>query len=138
MAFDLTTHAPHRDSAARRSRRAAAIALGGALLALLIAGCGASTRPVSSIARSRRATCKQVEAALSDGPEPQADPVGHAEAQVRPLRQIHTSDASLSQAIGRLASAYEAFYASNGAGHAGRAVAAAGRTIDAICPGVAS
>jgi hypothetical protein len=114
------------------------IALGGALLALLMAGCGASTRPVSSIAQSRRATCKQVEAALSDGPEPQADPVGYAEAQVQPLRQIHTSELKLSRAIERLASAYEAFYASNGAGRAGRVVAAAGRAIEAICPGVAS
>jgi hypothetical protein len=138
MASDLTTYVPHQESAAHRPWRAAAIALGGTLLVLLIAGCGASTRRVSSSAQTRRATCEQVQAVLSDGPEPQADPVGYAEAQVRPLRQIRTSDTKLGQAIGRLASAYETFYASNGGGHAGRAVTAAGKAIEVICPGAAS
>ena len=41
---------------------------------------------------------------LSDGPDPDSDPVGYAEAQILPLGQIHTSDAQLRTAIGKLAS----------------------------------
>ncbi len=41
-------------------------------------------------ARRSKQTCKQVEAVLSDGPDPEADPVGYAQAQILPLREIHT------------------------------------------------
>ena len=39
--------------------------------------------------------CEQVGDVLADGPDPDADPVGHAEAQILPLRQIHIPDATL-------------------------------------------
>lgn len=138
MASDTTTHPLAEGGLTRALRRALRPALGGTALALLIAGCGASGGPTSARAQARRAACGRVQAVLSDGPEPQADPVGYAEAQVLPLRQIHTSDAKLGRAIGGLAHAYEDFYASNGAGRTGRSVAAASRAIDAICPGAAS
>lgn len=119
---------------ARRSRLAVVVL--GPALALLIAGCGSSGSATASATALRR-TCKQIEAALSDGPEPAADPVGYAEAQVRPLREIHASDAQLGHAIGRLASAYDAFYLTRGSKPAGHAVTAASRAVDAICPGAA-
>ena len=76
---------------------------------------------------------------LSDGPDPDADPVGYAEAQILPLGQIHTTDAPLRTAIGRLAGAYKAFFASNGtSGSAKLAVASASKQVNAICPGAAS
>jgi hypothetical protein len=84
-------------------------------------------------------TCNQVSAVLSDGPDPDADPVGYAEAQILPLGQIHTSDAQLRAAIGNLATAYRAFFDSNGnSSKAKLAVAAASKQINSFCPGAAS
>jgi hypothetical protein len=78
-------------------------------------------------------------AVLSDGPDPDADPVGYAEAQVLPLGQVRTPGSQLRAAISKLARAYQAFYASNGApGPAKTAVANASKRIDAFCPGAAS
>lgn len=121
------------------SRLPRAIVLGVAMLALtsLTAACGASTNASASGQVARRA-CRQIEAALSDGPEPEADPVGYAEAQVLPLHRIRTSDARLGRAVGRLASAYAAVLATGDAAQAKSAVASASRAINALCPGVAS
>jgi hypothetical protein len=82
-------------------------------------------------------TCRQVSAVLSDGPDPDADPVGYAEAQILPLGQIHSSNRPLGAAITRLARAYREFFASNGT--AGKtAVANASKQVNAFCPGAAS
>ena len=109
-------------------------------LAALLGAC--SSAAATSAARSPAAAataCRQVSAALSDGPDPDADPVGYAEAQILPLGQIRTSDSQLRAAITRLARAYQAFYASNGAsGSAKAAVASASKRINAFCPGAAS
>jgi hypothetical protein len=75
---------------------------------------------------------------LSDGPDPDADPVGYAEAQVLPLRQIHTSDKTLQSASDGLASAYQWVSASNGASAANQAATHASNEVNAICPGAAS
>ncbi|MGA9114765.1 MAG: hypothetical protein WB802_13365 [Candidatus Dormiibacterota bacterium] len=104
-------------------------------MAAAVAGCG-SAAPAPSGAVT--GTCQEVSAALSDGPDPSADPVGYAEAQVVPLRQITTSDASLRHAIGDLASAYEQFYSSNASSEASQAVSQASAEVDAICPGATS
>jgi hypothetical protein len=115
-------------------RRALTIVVTG-LLGVVIVACGSSAASVNAGVRQ---TCQQVEAVLSDGPEPVADPVGYAQAQVLQLRQIHASDEKLRQAIDALASAYETFFAENGASSAKGSVSAAGRAIDAICPGITS
>jgi predicted component of type VI protein secretion system len=122
--------APHR-------RRAAAVVLALALIVLL-AACGSSSKPKLSTAQVKKRTCQQVEAALSDGPDPEADPVGHAQAQILPLRQIHTTDGTLHQAIDTLASAYQSFSTSNGSSSANSAVSAASKTIEHLCPGIES
>jgi len=97
----------------------------------------AAARPVSGTAL--RSACRQVSAVLSDGPDPDADPVGYADAQILPLGQIRTPDAPLRAAIGRLARAYQAFFASSGtSGAAKLAVAAASKQVDTLCPGAAS
>ena len=75
---------------------------------------------------------------LSDGPDPGADPVGYAFAQILPLRQIHTSDSALQAAIDDLAGAYQEFYGSNGDKVAAKAVTTASDKVNAICPGAAS
>jgi hypothetical protein len=108
------------------------------LLAALLAACGSSSAPSASSRAEVKQTCRQVEAALSDGPDPEADPVGYAQAQILPLRQIRTSDGMLRQAIDMLASAYAAFSSSHGASHAKRAVTSASKAINVICPGVAA
>jgi hypothetical protein len=96
-----------------------------------------TSRPASTTAV--RATCAQVSAVLSDGPDPDSDPVGYAEAQILPLGQIHTSSTQLRAAIGKLASAYQAFFDSNGASSSAKlAVATASKRINSFCPGAAS
>jgi ABC-type phosphate transport system substrate-binding protein len=115
-----------------------------ALAVLALTACGSSA-PSSSAASGKAtqtaettATCEQVSAVLSDGPDPGADPVGYAEAQVDPLRRISTSDAALQGAIDKLADAYQTFYTSNGTKTAGEAVSVASSAINSICPGAAS
>jgi len=119
------------------SRRRAGVALTAALLlATLLGACGASSSATSS-AQVKQA-CKEVGAVLSDGPEPAADPVGYAQAQILPLRQIRTPDRKLHAAINRLATAYLTFVARGGDRAAGSAVKAAAGAVNAICPGAAS
>ncbi len=118
-------------------RRSVAVAVAMAL-AVLLGACGSSSKPAPSSAQVKKQSCKQVEAALSDGPDPEADPVGHAQAQILPLRQIHTPDGTLRQAIDTLAAAYQAFSSTHGASQAKRAVGAASKTIEHLCPGIES
>jgi hypothetical protein len=109
-------------------------------LAALLGACTSqapAAKPVSAAAV--HATCTKVSAVLSDGPDPDADPVGYAEAQILPLGQIRTSDAQLGAAIGKLASAYRTFFDSNGSSGAAKlAVASASKRINSFCPGAAS
>jgi hypothetical protein len=114
-------------------------------LSALLGACSSaasSSGPAAGTALSTaavRATCTQVSAVLSDGPDPDSDPVGYAEAQILPLGQIHTSDAHLRAAIGKLATAYRAFFDSNGTSSSAKlAVAAASKRINSFCPGAAS
>jgi hypothetical protein len=81
-------------------------------------------------------TCQQVSAVLTDGPDPGADPVGYAEAQVQPLRQIHTSDPTLGNAVSALATAYSGYYTTNGTSKTVTAtLTAAINRINSLCPG---
>jgi hypothetical protein len=105
-------------------------------LATAISGCGSADH--SAAAAARRRTCQDISAVLSDGPAPNADPVGYAEAQILPLRQIHTADRTLGRAVTELSAAYRAFFESNGAPSAKRAVLAASKRVDTFCPGAAS
>lgn len=83
--------------------------------------------------------CRRVEAVLSDGPERAADPLGYAQAQILPLRELRTSDAKLRRAISKLAAAYQAFSAHNRVERsASSAVSGAAAAVNAICPGAAS
>jgi hypothetical protein len=116
--------------------------LGAAVLgccALAFAGCSSSAQNASSSsgAASLQRACVQISAALADGPDPDTDPVGYAEAQIRPLRQIRTDDHQLQEAINALDAAYEQQFASNDAA-AGKAVTEASKQVDAVCPGATS
>jgi uncharacterized heparinase superfamily protein len=114
-------------------------AVTGLFVAVALAACGSSSSSSSSSASrvAVKQACQQVAAVLSDGPDPGVDPVGYAEAQVLPLRQIRTSQKPLQEMIDKLASAYRAFSSENGSRGTKTAVNAASRQIDAACPGAA-
>ena len=134
-----------RDRAQTVTRRsgpaviAVGVIVGGSLL---LGACGSST--ASSTASSNAGTvaasgaCTQVSAALSDGPDPDADPIGYAQAQILPLHQISTSNDRLRTDIDGLAVAYQAVVATNNSAAAKQAVARASNKVDALCPGVTS
>jgi hypothetical protein len=92
----------------------------------LVGACSSSTAHAS--APATESTCQQVSAVLSDGPDPDADPVGYAEAQILPLR-----------AITQLADAYQRFFSSDGKStNAKESVVVASNKLNSICPGAAS
>jgi len=125
----------------QRSPRTAVLALAAGLLAapVLVACSSGSAHTTASGSSAVSATCTKVSAALSDGPDPDADPVGYAEAQIKPLRAITTSDSALRTAISDLATAYAGVFDSNGKNTAAsKAVTTASKKVNAICPGAAS
>jgi|ERR1700677_1541240 hypothetical protein len=124
----------------RQTGRAALI-----LLVLLVCACSSAAHATASAHSTAAAvaatenTCQRVSAVLSDGPDPDADPVGYAEAQILPLRQISAPDQALRAAVSQLADAYQKFFASNGkSSNAKEAVAVASSKLNSICPGAAS
>jgi hypothetical protein len=133
-----------RSPAKTHIRPLAALTLALLGLSTLLGACSSgapATRPASGATQSAavRATCSQVSAVLSDGPDPGADPVGYAEAQILPLSQIRTTDPQLRATISDLDSAYRAFFASNGDSSSAKlAVTTAGQRIDSFCPGATS
>jgi len=112
------------------------------LMVVLVCACSSSAHPAAAGSPSTAATgnaCQQVSAVLSDGPDPDADPVGYAEAQILPLRQVSVSNQALHGVISQLADAYQKFFASNGkSGNAKEDVAVASKKLNSICPGAAS
>jgi hypothetical protein len=103
----------------------------------ILSACGGGTgiNVNSSVVKS---ACAKVNADLSDGPDPDADPVGYAEAQIMPLGQIKTTDTDLQTAIKYLDSTYRLFYETNGAPASKRSVNAALELVGIYCPGVGS
>ena len=121
-----------------RTRAELAVAI---LAALLASACSSTAygRGASAAVPAVTATCQQVGAVLSDGPDPDSDPVGYAEAQILPLRHISTPDPALHAAIGQLADAYQQVFASSGkSSSAKEAVSVASNKLNSICPGAAS
>jgi len=117
------------------------LAAGPVLLLALVSACSSPAATGMSTASliSVQAGCQQVAAVLSDGPDPGADPVGYAEAQILPLRQLQTPDKALQAAISDLAAAYQGFYNVGGHGDAAKAaVTSAAKKINSLCPGAAS
>ncbi len=109
-----------------------------ALLGVSLAGCGGPSASASSSAIQHE-ECTGVANVLSDGPDPDADPVGYAEAQVLPLKQLTLSDPALRAAVEGLDAAYGRFSADNGAQSAryAGAVSVAEKALNKICPNAA-
>jgi hypothetical protein len=104
------------------------------VLGALSSGCSSTTATGS---QALSVECQHVSAVLSDGPDPTADPVGYAEAQVLPLTNLHITDPALHSAAGRLDAAFRAVYDTNGSASATVEETRAGSAVNAICPGAA-
>jgi hypothetical protein len=119
-----------------RSTAIAAVAVAMLALATMVSACSSSGHATATAASTAVAesTCEQVGDALSDGPDPDSDPVGYAEAQIKPLQQIHATNATLGQAITTLAGAYSSYYQANGTGPAKSALNTAIKQINKLCP----
>src|SRR5580698_6967227 len=68
--------------------RALGLLASGVLIALMLSACGSSSPASSSSLSAKQQGCTAVSDVLADGPDPDADPVGYAEAQVLPLSQL--------------------------------------------------
>ena len=113
-----------------------------AFIALAVTACGSSSsNPATSavLGSQVKQNCTAVADVLSDGPDPDADPVGYAQAQILPLRQLKLSDPALRRDVLALAAAYQAVSTGSGAGSTAAAAAAAAVTkaensVNSICP----
>jgi hypothetical protein len=117
----------------------------GVLAALALAACGSTATPTpttstTALGSVRQQECTLVGGVLANGPDPDADPVGYADAQVLPLRQLQVDDAQLHRAVLQLAAAYQSYSgASRQAGPAAAVqVSKSEAAVNAICPGVAN
>ena len=113
-------------------------------LALAVSACGSAASQTSSTAvlgTAVQQACTTISGVLANGPDPDADPVGYAQAQVLPLRQLSISDAALQRAVLQravltLASAYKTLSTSTKATRAAatQAVSKAENEVNKICP----
>jgi len=128
---------PHA-SPARQALIRASAGTTAAFLALTVAACGSSSSRSSTaiLGTAIQQDCTAVADVLSDGPDPGADAVGYAQAQVLPLRQLDIGDATLRRAVLALAAAYQTFSTASGAGRSAAAVQVtkAEKAVNAICP----
>ena len=120
----------------RRSWKFAVAAL--VIVAAVIVALRLSVNGAPSSSTVSTAACLKVSAALSDGPDPNADPIGYAQSQILPLREITTADAPLQRAIAALSNAYKAFYDDGGGTSAASLVRHAHDVVDDYCPGATS
>ena len=121
--------------------RPAVARLGIAVVFVALVGCGSPSSAISPKPAAQEAlvqSCNAVAAVLSDGPDPDADSVGYALAQIQPLESLTIHDTPLRQAVAQLAQAYQTFYDAKGAGGDVKNQVTAGvNAVNKICPGVA-
>ena len=110
-----------------------------AFLALAVAACGSAASQTSStvvLGTAVQQSCTTISDVLANGPDPDADPVGYAQAQVLPLRQLTIGDATLHRAVLTLASAYQTLSTSTTSTRAAatQTVSKAENEVNKICP----
>jgi hypothetical protein len=122
-----------------------------ALLAvpLALAACGGGASSATSgqgsgkastvAAKTPPALCQALNAVLSDGPDPGADPVGYALSQILPLQQqVHSSDTAVMATVDQLIAADQAFYDTKGDDKSAAATIQKDyAALNRACPGVA-
>ncbi len=127
--------------------KALALTLAAAPLALAACGSGGSSPSSSApdhsggaaLAKAPVALCNELNAVLSDGPDPDADPVGYALSQILPLQQqVHSSDTTVMATVDQLIGADQALYNSSGSDKSAAATIQKDyKAINKACPGVA-
>lgn len=127
-------------AAAPRRRVAALLTLTAATALVSACSSGGHSTAASASAKSgstaAQQACQQVAVVLTNGPDPSADPVGYAQAQIIPLLQIHTSDSAVGKAIASLAGAYRGYSDADGKSKQSTAtLMAAIKRINSLCPG---
>jgi len=127
------------DPPLRTSARALGLLASSGLIAFTLSACSSSSPASSSSLSAKQQGCTAVSDVLADGPDPDADSVGYAEAQVLPLGQLKLADATLAHAVRQLDTAYKSFSSTNGAKGTPAAikVSAAEKAVNAICPNAA-
>jgi hypothetical protein len=109
-----------------------------AFLAIAVVACGSSSPHASAAAVPGTAVhqdCTALAGVLADGPDPDADPAGYAQAQILPLRQLKIADTALHHDVLTLANAYQGFSTSGARGTvAAQQVTKAENAVNSICP----
>ena len=127
----------------RTARVLAALALAAATSASA-AACSSSSTTTASPASSASALsqdCTALSDVLSDGPDPTADSVGYAQAQILPLKQLKLNESNVQSAVNRLETAFTAFVAASDPSTQTQAavqVTSAENAVNALCPGASS
>jgi hypothetical protein len=109
--------------------------------ALLLAACGSSSSGAAAAGNQpvpAADICVQVADVLGNGPDPDVDPVGYAEAQYGPLGAVKGGKPQLQAALKQLSTAYQQQFTHGVTKQTKAAVKAGQRAIDSICPGAAS
>jgi hypothetical protein len=112
--------------------------------ALLLAACGSSSSGAAGASRPAVPAvpaadiCVQVADVLGNGPDPDFDPVGYAEAQIRPLGDVHPAKPELQRALKTLASAYQREFTNGVTKQTKAAVRSGSHSVNTFCPGAAS
>jgi hypothetical protein len=108
---------------------------------IVLAGCGSSSSgavTAASVPPPTESVCTQVKGVLGNGPDPDADPIGYAEAQIAPLAAIHASTPTLQLAISSLDRAFKEEFTDKASPASKAAVRKAKRALNTVCPGAAS
>jgi hypothetical protein len=115
------------------------IVVASCLLALAVSACGSTSHSATLLGSKIQQDCTTVSDVLANGPDPDADTIGYAQAQVLPLEQLRISEPNLQAAVKNLAAAYKAYSFSTGTAQDQAAVqtSKAETALNAICPGAA-
>jgi hypothetical protein len=98
--------------------------------AFALSACGTPT--------ALQVACNKVSAVLADGPNPKADPIGYAEAQMGPLLLVHAPTKALRSALEDLSAAYVQYFTTNGDAASKRILSRTTEQLTDVCPSLAS
>jgi hypothetical protein len=107
----------------------------------ILAGCSSSSSGADSATTTALPSppiCTQISGVLGNGPDPADDPVGYAEAQIKPLSALHPTNPKLATALVQLDHAYQGAFDTNNSPASKAAVRHAQHLVNAVCPGAAS
>jgi len=105
----------------------------------LWAATSAASAATLHVAKAPASVCETLNGIFSNGPDPDADPVGYALSQIKPLGQVHTSDDAVHSDLTKLIAADRALVQANGSDHKAKvAIKKDDHLVNQACPGVIS